>query len=90
MKNTEQEFWVLDELITMPNRALAQRAYCLLWDGHGVVDQGFMDRMVEIIVDSTCISWRADLAALVDLEMEARGLHGVVPASRVASATHGL
>ena len=74
MKNTEQEYWVLDELISMPDRELAERTMSLLWSAYGTLDDQMMARLVELIQAETCEHWRFELRKYVDAEMQKRGV----------------
>lgn len=78
MKNTEQEYWVLDELISMPDRALAERTMSLLWDAYGKLDDELMAKLVVLVSGDTCEQWRLDLQNCVNEEMQKRGLKPTV------------
>ena len=96
MKNTEQEYWVLDELISMPDRELAERTMSLLWSASGTLDDAMMARLVELVQSKTCERWRFELRKFVEAEMKKRDLEPTVienyehPCGVVDPKLHGI
>ena len=84
MINTEHEYWLLDELITMTDRKIAQQAMSLVWNAYGRLNQDMWNKLVEAVQDETCEGWRARLKVIVEEEMNKRG---VVPYS-IKDYTH--
>lgn len=66
MQNTEEEFWVLSELITMQDRKTAMLAETLLWNANGVPDNNVMAQLTALITSSgTAIEFHEKLPALL-------------------------
>lgn len=66
MINTEQEFWLLSELITMEDRKLAQLCETLIWNTFGRVNQAILDQLVQCIVEApTAIEFHKQFPILV-------------------------
>lgn len=75
MQNTEQEFWVLSELITMEDRKVAQLAETLIWDAQGKPHNETLARLVELISTSpTAIVFHEKLPMLLATIATERGL----------------
>ena len=75
MTNTEQEFWLLSELITMENRVVAMQCETLIWDASGRVNDETLGRLVALVVGSgTAIEFHDKLPKLVAELAQERGL----------------
>lgn len=75
MQNTENEFWLLSELITMADRKTAMQCETLIWDAHGKVHDETLKRLVDAITTApTAIAFHAALPALVARMAQERGM----------------
>lgn len=84
MQNTEQEFWLVSELITMADRKVAMLCESLIWDAQGKVHDETLRRLVDAITNApTAIEFHAKLPALAEQIAQERGLRALsVPSEK--------